>query len=147
VVQRASRRDHDAAGHVTLRVEGAQLLARDRAHDLSPADHRPAEWMWAEHRAAEQIEDAVLRVVFVHRDLLEHDLALGLQLAEARLPHHVAHDLERPRQVAIENTRVDRRRLLVGAGVDVGAHRVEDLVDLLRAEARAAAEKHVLEQV
>ncbi|HEX4836983.1 MAG TPA: hypothetical protein VFV03_00440, partial [Solirubrobacteraceae bacterium] len=45
----------------------------------------------AEDHPAEQVEHPVLRVVFVHRDLLEHDLALGLELAEARRPDHVAH--------------------------------------------------------
>ena len=35
----------------------------------------------------------------------------------------------------VEQARVDRRRLLAGARVDLGAHAVEDLVDLERAEA------------
>jgi hypothetical protein len=71
-------------------VEGRQLLARDRADDLGRADHRAPERMLAEDRLAEHVEDAVLGIVFVHRDLLEHDLALGVELAEARMPDHVA---------------------------------------------------------
>ena len=47
----------------------------------------------------------------------------------------------------VEHARVDRGRLLAGAGVELGAHRVEDLVDLQRAVALGAAEQHVLEQV
>ena len=50
-------------------------------------------------------------------------------------------------EMAIEDARVDRRRLLAGAGVELGAHRVEDLVDLQGAEALGAAEEQVLEQV
>ena len=49
-------------------------------------------------------------------------------------PDHLAHHVERPLEVAVEHARVERRGLLVGAGVDLRAHRVEDLVDLLRAD-------------
>ena len=69
--------------------------------------------------AADEVEDAVLGVVFVHRDLLQHDLALGLELAEARLPDHLAHDREGVLEVPVEHARVERGRLLVGAGVDL----------------------------
>ena len=47
----------------------------------------------------------------------------------------------------VEHARVDRGGLLAGARVELGAHRVEDLVDLQRAVARGAAEEHVLDQV
>ena len=98
-------------------------------------------------RLAEQVEDLVLRVVLVHRDLFEHDLALGLQIAEARAPDHLGHHVEGLLQVAVEHARVERGGLLVGARVELGAHRVEDLVDLLGAVALGAAEEHVLEQM
>ena len=61
--------------------------------------------------------------------------------------HHVGHHVERARQVLVEHPRVDRGGLLAGAGVELGAHRVEELVDLRRGVARRAAEQHVLEQV
>ena len=70
-------------------------------------------------------------LVLVHRDLLEHDLALGFDVGERRREDHVGHHVERARQVAVEHAGVDRRRLLARAGVELGAHRVEDLVDLL----------------
>ena len=147
MVDRSGGRDHDALREIALRVERRQLLARDRADDLGGADHRPAQRMRAEDRLAEHVEDAVLGIVFVHRDLLQHDLALGLELAEARAPDHVAHHVERALEVPVEHARVQRGRFLVGPRVDLGAHRVEDLVDLLRSEALGAAEEHVLEQV
>ena len=103
--------------------------------------------MGAEDRLAEHVEDAVLGVVLVHRDLFEHDLALGLQLAHQRAPHHVGDHVKGALQVAVEHARVHRGRLLVGARVELGAHRIEDLVDLLRAVALRTAEQHVLEQV
>src|SRR5207248_2640647 len=101
----------------------------------------------AEHRPSGQVEHSVLGIVFVHRDLLEHDLALGLQLPETGLKDHVGHDLEGALEMAVEHARVQGRRLLVGPRVDLRAHRVEDLVYLLRAEALGTAKEHVLEQV
>jgi hypothetical protein len=49
--------------------------------------------------------------------------------------------------VLIEEARVDGRRLLAGAGVDLGSEPVEDLVDLRGAEARRALEEQVLQEV
>ena len=147
MLDRAGGGDDDALRAIARGVEGGELLARDRADDRSRADHRAPERVRSEDGLTEHVEHAVLRVVFVHRDLLEHDLALGLQLAEARVKDHVADHLERTLEVAIEHARVDRGRFLVGARIDLRAHRVEDLVDLLRTEARAATEQHVLEQV
>ena len=103
--------------------------------------------MLAEDRFAQQVEDPVLRIVLVHRDLLEHDLALGLELAEARAPDHVGHHVERALEVPVEHAGVQGGGLLVGPRVHLSPHRVEDLVDLLRAVALGAPEQHVLEQV
>ncbi len=128
-------------------VEGAQLLARHGANHLGAPDHRAPERMPAEDRLAKRVENSILGVVLVHRDLFEHDLALGLQLPHQRAPHHVGDHIEGTLQVAVEHARVDGGRLLVGAGVELGAHRVEDLVDLLRAITLGATEQHVLKQV
>ena len=38
--------------------------------------------MVAEHGLGDQVVDELLRLVLVHRDLLEHDLALGVDLDE-----------------------------------------------------------------
>ncbi len=128
-------------------MEARELLDGGRAHDLGAADHRAAERVRAEHRPSGQVEHPVLGIVFVHRDLLEHDLALGLQFPETGPKDHVGHDLEGALEMAVEHARVQGRRLLVGPRVDLRAHRVEDLVYLLRAEALGAAKEHVLEQV
>ena len=117
VVDRAGRRDHDVCGRVARR-RGRRAAARaSTARDhLGAADHRAPERVRAEDRLAEHVEDAVLGVVFVHRDLLEHDLALGLELAEARAPDHVAHHVEGALEVAVEHARVQR-----GASLSVPA--------------------------
>ena len=59
-------------------------LARDRRDHLRGADHRPAERVIAEHRFRDQVVHELLRRVLVHRDLFEHDLALGVELGETR---------------------------------------------------------------
>ena len=69
-------------------------------------------------------------LVLVHRDLLDHDLALGVDVGVGGPQHHVGHHVERALEVLVEETRVDRGRLLAGARVHLGPHAVEDLVDL-----------------
>src|SRR3954449_13162030 len=149
VVDRAGRRDDDVRRHVARRMERAQRLGDRAADHLGAADDRAAEGVVAEYRLAEHVEDLVLRVVLVHGDLLEHDLALLLELAlvEARAPDHVGHHVEGLGEVDVEHARVHRRRLLAGARVELGAHRVEQLVDLERLVARRPAEQHVLDEV
>ena len=151
VVDRAGGGDDDVGGHVAAGVEGrAARRRRAPADDVGAADDRAAQRMVAEDGLAEDVEDLVLRVVLVHRDLLEDDLALlrrARRRSNARAPDHVGHDVEGALEVAVEHARVDRRRLLARAGVELGAHGVEELVDLQRPVARRAAEEHVLDQV
>ena len=93
--------------------------------------------------------DEVLRRVLVHRDLLEHDVSLGVDLGrvELRLEQHVGHDVERRLEVGVEDAGVDDRVLLGGGGVQLAAEAVEDLGDLHRRVARRALEQEVLDQV
>ena len=72
----------------------------------------------------------LLRRVLVHRDLLEHDLALGLELLEERREDHVAHHVERRLEVDVGHARVDERVLARRRRVELAAHPVEDLGDL-----------------
>ena len=128
-------------------MKGLQLLACNGADDVRGTDHRPPQRVRAEHRLAEHVEYPILGIVLVHRDLLEHDLALGLQGFEPRLPDHLGEHVERPLQVTIQHARVQRGGFAVGPGVDLRPHRVEDLVDLVRAIVLGAAEQHVLQQM
>jgi len=61
-------------------MKGPQGIGAGRADDIGAADDGPPERMAAEDRLAQDVEDLVLRVVLVHGDLLEHDLALLLEL-------------------------------------------------------------------
>ena len=114
--------------------------------DAWPMIARPSGWS-RKDRVAEHVEDLLLGIVLVHRDLLEDHRALGVDLLERRPEDHVGDHVERLRQVLVDHPRVDRGGLLAGAGVQLGAHPVEDLVDLERRVLRAALEQQVLEQV
>ena len=101
----------------------------------------------AEDRLADQVVDELLRRVLVHRDLLEHDLALGVEVVEERREDHVAHHVERGLDVMLRDAAVDDGVLARGGGVQLAAHLVEDLGDLERAVAARALEEQVLDEV
>ena len=147
VVDAAGSCDDEVLGEVALVVEAPQLLAACVGDDLGVAEDRAAQRVVGEDGFSEQVEDDVLRVVLVHRDLLEHHGALLGQASDRGLGDHLRDHVERALEVDVEHARVDRRRLLAGPRVQLRAHRIEDLVDLLRPVARRSPEQHVLEQV
>ena len=95
-----------------------------------PITGRP-ERVAAEDRFGEEVVHELLRGVLVHRDLLEHHRALGVEVAEARGEHHVRHHVERGLHVPVGDARVDHRVLPRGRRVQLAAEAVEDLGDLL----------------
>src|SRR5919202_70111 len=50
-----------------------------------------------------------LRLVLVHRNLLEHDLALRVEVGEARREHHLPHHLERDPEPLVRDAREHHR--------------------------------------
>ena len=103
--------------------------------------------MVAEDRVGDQIVHELLRRVLVHRDLLEHDLALGLELGERRREDHVAHHVDGGHEMVVGDARVDERVLARRRGVQLAAEAVEDLRDLERAVPAGALEEQVLDEV
>ena len=91
--------------------------------------------------------DEVLRVVVDHRDLLEHDLALRVDVGERRREDHVRHHVERDVEVVVGDARVDDGRLARGGRVELAAHRVEELGDLDGVVAFRPLEEQVLDEV
>ena len=67
--------------------------------------------MRAEDGLGEEVVDEVLGRVLDHRDLLEHDLALGVDVGERRREHHVRHHVDRALEMAVGDARVDDRAL------------------------------------
>ena len=139
--------DHDVAGDVHRAVERGDRAARDGRDDLRRPDHRPPERVRAEDRLGDEVVDEILRRVLVHRDLLEHDLALRVEVGEGRREDHVRHHVDRGLQVLVGDARVDDRVLAGGGRVQLAAERVEDLGDLLRAVRARALEEQVLDEV
>jgi hypothetical protein len=91
--------------------------------------------------------DELLRRVLDHRDLLEHNLPLGVELGERRREDHVGHHVERRLQVAVGDARIDDGVLARGGGVQLPAEPVEDLGDLLRVVRARPLEEQVLDEV
>ena len=147
VLEVAGRRDHDRAGDITGVVIGGHLVHGQGADHVATADHRPAQRMVTEDRLGQDVVHLVLRLVLVHGDLLEHHLALGLEVRVGRAQQHVAHHLERALEVLVEEVGVQDRRLLAGGCVHLRAEAVELLRDLLGGQLRRALEQHVLEEV
>ena len=135
------------ARRVHLVVVARDRVLRDRRDHLGRADHRPPERVVAEDRLGDQVVHELLRRVLVHRDLLEHDLALGVELVEGRREHHVAHHVERRLEVVVGDAGVDDRVLARGGRVQLAAEPVEDLGDLECAEPARSLEEQVLDEV
>ena len=130
----------DREPHVVRRVVGMEELARDlggRGLDVAaPADHRCAVGMRAERQRHQRLEGAALGVVLgAQAPLLEHHLALALELLLADVEVRDALSLERDR----ERQRLGRDVLeedgeVVGReGVDLTAARLDQSRVLLPA--------------
>ena len=122
VLDVAGGRDDDVVVRVDAR--GGRSRARARETDeitSAPPDHRPAERMAAEDRLRDEVVDEVLRVVVDHRDLLEHDLPLGVELGERRVVDHADDHVERRLEPVVGHAGVDERRLARGGRVQLAA--------------------------
>ena len=147
MVQVAGRADDQAVRDVAAAVVVGDLRHGRAGDHLGLAEDAAAERMVAVDGLGEEVVDAVRRLVLVHRDLLEHDLALGVDVREGRAEHHLGHQVERVLGVLVEEARVDVRGLLGSRGVRRRPHAVHLLGDLDRREALGALEEQVLEEV
>ena len=148
LVRHVARGGHD---DVVVRVGGAVVRgerapADGRDHVGAP-DHGPPERMAAEDRLRDDVVHEVLRVVVDHRDLLEHDLALGVDVGEGRVVDHPDDHVERRLEPVVRHAGVDERRLARRGRVQLPAEPVEDLGDLLRRVRARALEEQVLDEV
>jgi hypothetical protein len=91
--------------------------------------------------------DVILRLVLVHRDLLEHDLALGVDIGPRRRKDHVAHHVDRGLEMVVGHAREDDGVLPRRRRVQLAAQPIEDLGDLLRRVALRAFEQEMLDEV
>jgi hypothetical protein len=94
--------------------------------------------------------DAVLRLVAVHPDLLDHHLALliDVRVAQQRRADHVRDDVEREEVVPRDHARPEDGDLLVRGRVHRAADALDGLADVLRERSlRGPLEHDVLEEV
>jgi hypothetical protein len=147
VLEVAGGRDDDIGPRVAGPVVGVDLRNRDRCDHLRFAEDPPSERMVAEDRVGEEVVHAILRLVLVHRDLLQHDRALGVDLGIGRAEQHLGQQVEHLLGVLVEEAGMEVGRLLAGRRVHRGAEAVEALGDLDRRVSLRALEQHVLEEV
>ena len=108
--------------------EGTTVYARMLDQHLPRAFDVMADMVW---RPAFNDVDPEREVVLEEIAMYEDDPQdTVFDVVERRAPHHVGDHVERAREVLVEHPRVDRRALLVGPRVELGAHPVEQLVDL-----------------
>ena len=105
--------------------------------------------MVAEHRREEDVPEGVLGIVVAHRDLLEHDVALDLDvLGGAPAPqHHVGDQVDRQLEVGVQHVRVVAGVLAGGERVQFTADGVDRLGDLHRRTRRRRLEQQMFEEV
>ena len=147
VLNVSGRRHHEVPADVA-----AVVVRRDRwdghvRDHLRAADDRPAQRVVAEDGCRQDVVHLVRGLVLVHGDLLDHHLALGVDVRVGGPQHHVRQHVEGLVEMLVQEARVHRGGLLPRSRVRLGAHAVEDLVDLDRAEAIGALEQQVLEEV
>ena len=139
--------DDDLRAGVAATPVALDVRDRDRGDHLGLAEHPAPEWVRAEDGLGEDVVNPVLGLVVVHRDLLQHDLALGVDFGVGRGQQHLRQQVEDLLGVLVEEARVQVRRLLAGGGVDRGPEPVEALGDLDRRVAGGSLEQQVLEEM
>ncbi len=147
MVDVAGGADDDVGAGVAGAAVGLDLGHRYRADHLGLAEHAAAERVLAEDGLGEDVVDAVLRLVLVHRDLLQHDVALGVDFGIGRRQQHLRQEVEDLLGVLVEEAGVQVGGLLAGGGVDRGTQPVQLLGNLDRREAGGSLEQQVLEEM
>jgi hypothetical protein len=139
--------DDHVARHIHRTVVGGDRPARDGRDHVGRSDHGPPERVVAEDGLGDQIVHQLLRLILVHRDLLEHDFAFGVDLGERRGEDHVAHHVDRRLEVLVGDPGVDDGVLARRRRVQFPAEPVEDLGDLLCGVLVRPFEQQVLDEV
>jgi hypothetical protein len=149
VLEIAGGRDDQVAPDVRLTEVAEQHVLRERRHRLGGAQDRPAERVIGPVLLGEELVNQIVGGVLDHLDLFEDHLLLALDLVEREggMEHQVRQDVEGPRQVLVHHLDVVAGVFLRRERVEVAAHRVELLRDVLGGATFGALEEHVLDEV
>jgi hypothetical protein len=149
VVEVAGRGHDEVRRRVAGPMVRGDLGDRYRLDHSGIAQHPASQGVGAVDRLGEHVVDSILGLVLVHRDLLQHHVALGVDLVsgQRRAGEHLGEEPECLLRVLVEEAGVQVRGLLAGRRVRGGAHAIEQLRDLDRGVALRALEKQVLEEV
>ena len=149
VVDLAGDGDDRRTGRVVVDVEPADVVGGDRAHRVAIARGVTAEPMVGEQLPRQRAQGDVVGRVVVHRQLLEDDLSLTLDVVvlQRRSGENVAQQFDARPSVASGHPAVERRVLLRREGVDVAAHAVDGAGDVGRRAGRRPLEQQVLQKV
>lgn len=131
-------------GHVIL--EHGPLEGVD---GLLFAQDGPAQWLVLEDGRLQVIEDDIVRRIARLSQLLQHDLALALQLAllEARVGEDVADDVEGQRHILFQDAGMESGLLAAGIGIEYTAHRFDLFGDVAGAAGGGTLEGHMLQEM
>src|SRR5215471_11488791 len=124
-------------------------IALEAFHGLLGAEDRLAQRMILPEVLSEDFVDEVVRVVLVHLDLFENDApfaddVLGIKY---RAKHQVAEDIERNRQMLIQDLDVETDAFLGGKSVHIPTDGVDLAGDLLGGATLGAFEDHMLDEM
>ena len=149
VVDIAGHRHHHPLRDVAPNVEGLQLISRHRRHRVDTADHRPAQWVVAEHRRQEHFAQGVLGVVIAHGDLFKHNITLNRDIACGTDPveDDIGHQIDRQFKVLVEHMGVVAGVFLGGERVQLTTDGIDRLGDLHRTASGCGLEEQVLQEV
>jgi hypothetical protein len=105
--------------------------------------------MGAEHRRQEDVAEGVLGIVITHGDLLEHHVALDLDIVCGATPtqHHVCNQVDSQFEIGVEHVRVIAGVFAGGERVEFTTDRVDSLRDLDRGARRRGLEQQVFQEV
>ena len=142
-------RDGDHLGPVAPFVVALDLVAAERLDRLGRPGDRPGQRGAGPGRRREEVVHHVVGIVVVHGDLVEDHLALRLHVlgGDQRGGDHVAEDVERHRQVVVEDPCVVAGVLARGERVELAADLVEGSGDVHRRAGRGALEQEMLQEV
>jgi len=128
---------------------GAQRFAFEFADRIWRAEDGASERMLGPEAAGEDIVEKVFRVVHVHLDFFEDDLAFFFDVFGIKLgaEDEIGEDVEGDREMRIEHLGVETDLFLRGEGVEHAADGIHFAGDVFGGAALGAFEDHMLKKM